>query len=152
MSSVTCASASGAYAASYALVLGRDWRCHELTASINDGRSLTLRRTSNNHWYTGDNEEVIFLRAAIDVDLSITPSTNSLPINRLRLAAGESAEIAVCYVEFPQLSASLERQRYTRLSGTAYLFEGLNSNFSREITVVSNGLVTTYPGLFVRVA
>jgi uncharacterized protein len=85
------------------------------------------------------------------VDLSITPFTNTLPIRRLRLSVGESADIATAYLAFPRLTISPDLQRYTRVSSNEYRYESLDSDFVREIVVDSNGLVITYPGLFRRI-
>lgn len=95
---------------------------------------------------------------ALDIDLTITPLTNTLPIRRLNLAAGESARIAVAYLEIPSLNLSKADQRYTCLSRadaqSRYRFESLdgeNVTFSAELTVDADGLVIDYDGLFTRV-
>ena len=54
------------------------------------------------------------LRDCIDVDITATPFTNTLPINRLRLAPGQSADISVVYVTTPGLDISVSAQRYSR--------------------------------------
>jgi hypothetical protein len=63
------------------------------------------------------------------VDLSITPLTNTLPIRRLKLGVGESAEIATAYVAIPDMEASLDRQRYTRVAFDRYRYVPLDSDF-----------------------
>jgi hypothetical protein len=52
---------------------------------------------------------------AVDVDISITPFTNTLPIGRLKLHTGESQEILAVYICMPDLAISTDRQRYTCL-------------------------------------
>ena len=90
--------------------------------------------------------------APIDVDLSATPFTNTLPIRRLGLRGGQAETIRVVYVRFPGLEVTLERQRYTCLEpGRRYRYESVDSDFTREIEVDPDGLVVTYPGLFRRV-
>ena len=86
------------------------------------------------------------LRECIDVDLGVTPSTNTLPIRRLNLAVGESAEATAAWVRFPELTVEPLRQRYTRLAENRYLYESLESDFTAELTVDDQGLVTHYPG------
>jgi hypothetical protein len=55
------------------------------------------------------------------------------------------------YVLLPELTVTLERQRYTCLEpGRRYRFESLESGFTRDIEVDGAGLVTTYPDLFHR--
>jgi hypothetical protein len=93
------------------------------------------------------------LAGAIDVDLTATPFTNTLPVRRLELRNGQAEVIAVVYVEIPSLTVVARRQRYTCLEpGRRYRFESLESGFTREIEVDDDGLVRTYPGLFRRVA
>jgi uncharacterized protein len=87
---------------------------------------------------------------AIDVDLAMTPFTNTLPIRRLGLAVGASADIIVVYVTFPDLAVIADPQRYTRLAERTYRFESLDGGFVRNIEVDEHGLVVTYPGLFRR--
>ena len=88
----------------------------------------------------------------MDVDLALTPFTNTLPIRRLGLGTGESAEIRVAYVELPAFAVTTDPQRYTCLEPERrYRYESLESGFVREIDIDVNGLVVTYPGLFRRV-
>jgi uncharacterized protein len=92
------------------------------------------------------------LAGAIDIDISITPFTNTLPIRRLRLQTGQSQEILVAYVQLPGLAVTTDRQRYTcREPDRRYRYESLDGDFTREIEVDGHGLVVTYPGLFRRV-
>jgi len=37
-------------------------------------------------------------------DLGITPATNALPINRLRIPVGESRKMRAAWVQFPQFT------------------------------------------------
>lgn len=97
-----------------------------------------------------DDEERSDLSDAIDLDLAISPFTNTLPIRRLDLAIGEEGDATVAFVSFPDLEVDLDAQRYTRLDEDLYLFESLDSDFSREITVDLDGFVVDYPGLFER--
>jgi hypothetical protein len=93
------------------------------------------------------------LDGAIDVDVSATPFTNTLPIRRLDLAEGQSADIRAAYVSLPELTVKIDPQRYTCLErGRRYRYESLDSEFVREIVIDAEGLVVTYPGLFKRVA
>lgn len=92
------------------------------------------------------------LKGALDPDLTVTPFTNTLPIRRLRLKPGESAEIAAAFIELPELTIVKSPQRYTRLDeGRRYLYESLKSGFRREIEVDQEGLVTTYPDFWQRI-
>ena len=96
-------------------------------------------------------DEIVDLRDCTDIDIAVTPFTNTLPIRRLNLEVGEAAEIDVVYVTVPDLTLSPAPQRYTRLDDRIYRFESLDSGYTADITVDDHGLVTDYPGLFRRV-
>ena len=49
------------------------------------------------------------------MDISETPFTNTLPIRRLGLAPGESADVSVAYFDGSELQPWPEPQRYTCL-------------------------------------
>jgi hypothetical protein len=91
-------------------------------------------------------------RGAIDVDISATPFTNTLPIRRLKLGTMQSADINTVYINLPELRVTTDAQRYTCLDpGRLYRYESLGGDFVRDIEVDSDGLVVTYPGLFRRI-
>lgn len=90
------------------------------------------------------------LDGAREVDISVSPLSNTLPIRRLNLAVGESADIITAYLTLPDLTVTFDPQRYTRLSEREYLYESRDSDFRRTITVDDTGLVIDYPGLFER--
>jgi hypothetical protein len=79
-----------------------------------------------------------------------TPFTNTLPIRRLGLKPGESAEILAVYVRVPDLAVTTDRQRYTRLGERCYRYDSVDTDFTREVEVDERGLVVNYPGLFRR--
>jgi uncharacterized protein len=140
------------FATVYSLKLDSGWCVIEMQASLlGAAESVYLRRTEEGQWFDGNGRWLPHLNGIFDVDLSITPFTNSLPIRRLKLGVGESAEIVTAYVAFPQLTVSADPQRYTRVAADRYRYESLDSDFVREITVDRNGLVLTYPGLFQRI-
>jgi len=141
-----------AFAARYRIQCDAEWRCRELDVDvIGAARTLRLRGDGRGHWVDGDGTRLAALEGAVDVDLPITPFTNTLPIRRLGLAAGASAELAVVYVRAPELSVEVDRQRYTCLEPRRrYRYEAVDGSFSAELEVDSLGLVLTYPGLFRR--
>ena len=106
------------------------------------------------NWTTPDGRFVPHLEGCTDVDISVTPFTNTLPIRRLGLAPMESAEVSVAYVEGTELQAWPEPQRYTCLEkgnrGGLYRFLSLDSGFTADLLVDADGLVLDYPGLFRR--
>jgi len=91
------------------------------------------------------------LDGCVDVDIGFTPSTNTLPIRRLQLEVGESADVDAAWVRFPELTVERLRQRYTRVAHDRYRYESLDGDFTAELVVDDDGLVVTYEGLWERV-
>src|SRR5262245_23725837 len=112
------------------------------------GGSLTLRADGTGSWQDGSGASLAELDRCVDVDISITPLTNTLPIRRLGLAVGESADIRVVYVDAPALTVQPVSQRYTRVADASYRYQ--SGTFSADVTVDDAGLVVDYHGLWRR--
>jgi hypothetical protein len=94
------------------------------------------------------------LAGCADVDVSLTPSTNTLPIRRLGLldlAVGESREVTAAWVRFPALSVEPLPQRYTRLAARRFRYESGGGAFRADLEVDDLGLVVSYPPFWRRV-
>jgi uncharacterized protein len=140
------------FAARFRILCDSTWQVRRVEAGlIGDDRRIDLAGDAAGHWRDGKGRPLPHLDGAIDVDLSLTPFTNTLPIRRLDLSAGQSAEIRAVYILLPDFTVTTDPQRYTCLEpGRRYRYESLDSDFVREIEVDAGGLVTTYPGLFRR--
>ena len=150
---VLTAPEDAAVAARYRIVCDPGWRVLRLEVSlVDEARRIELSSDGAGRWVDRAGTPRPDLAGAIDVDLSATPFTNTLPIRRLGLAAGQAEAIHVVYVRFPDLEVTIDRQRYTCLEPRRrYRYESMDSDFTREIEVDQDGLVVTYPGLFRRV-
>lgn len=144
----------------YAVELDTGWGFRALRVRSSTGRALDLSRAGGGQdgavqaehpapGWQADGVDRPDLDGAVDIDLAFSPFTNTLPIRRLALAVGASAEIVTAYVT-PGLTVAPDPQRYTRLADDRYLYESLDSDFRAEITVDADGFVVDYPGLFVR--
>lgn len=91
-------------------------------------------------------------QGCIDVDISLTPFTNTLPIRRLKLNQNQAQEIQVIYCDLLGKQTKSAHQRYTCLSKTQYYFENVHNDFEATIDVDESGFVVDYPLLFVRTA
>jgi len=98
------------------------------------------------------------LKGCLDVDIAVTPFTNTLPIRRLALPPSASATLRMTYITVPDLQVAVTEQRYTCLEATSfggrYRFESLEqgvTSFTAELPVGQDGLVLHYPELFRRV-
>jgi hypothetical protein len=133
------------------------WHVRKVVVKSLDENEQTIRFMSDGfgHWSNESGNLLPKLAGCLDVDIAATPFTNTLPIRRLRLASGESAEIKVVYFTIPDMQVSVDPQRYTCLetssAGGKYKFESVDSGFSVVITVDEDGLVKDYPGLFKRI-
>jgi hypothetical protein len=143
----------GRFAARYRILCDGGWRVRRVDVSLlGQDRGLDLSSDGVGLWTDPSGAPRPDLSGAIDVDLSATPFTNTLPIRRLGLGRGQSETIRVVYVRLPELAVSVDRQRYTCLEpGRRYRYESVDSDFARDIEVDDDGLVVTYPGLFRRV-
>ena len=115
-------------------------------------RVLDIRANGMGRWSDAQGVWIPALDGCIDVDISLTPATNTLPIRRLGATPGEGMEIAVAYVLAPDLRLHAGRQRYTLLPGGRWRFEAPDSGFTADILVDAEGFVLDYPGLFRRMA
>ncbi len=124
---------------------------HACIEIVGEQHKVEFMSDGRGKWTDGSGSPLPALDGAIDIDLSVSPFTNTLPIRRLQLAKGRSAEIRAVYVHFPDLAVLADPQRYTCLEPLrCYRYESLDSDFVREIEVDDNGLIVTYPGLFKR--
>ena len=141
----------GAFGLSYRLVLDDRWRVREAEFATTSGLRLAISANREGTW-RDEHGTLTEVAGCIDIDIEATPFTNTLPIRRLGLAAGESAVIDVAYVSLPELALTRARQRYTCLGRRHYRFESLDSGFTADLPVDAHGLVLDYPGLFRRLA
>ena len=91
-------------------------------------------------------------KGCIDIDISLTPLTNSLPINRLQLKQNEAQEIKVIYFDLLAQQIKPATQKYTRLKDLSYRYENVPNDFEAVIQVDASGFVADYPTLFMRTA
>ncbi|HET7028007.1 MAG TPA: putative glycolipid-binding domain-containing protein [Candidatus Limnocylindrales bacterium] len=106
-----------------------------------DLRTVTLTRDTKGNW-TVDGRRVRTLKGCTDVDLGISPSTNTLPIRRLNLGVGRSKEIKAAWLLFPGLTVEKAAQTYTRLDEFTYRYT--SGTFEAELVVDDDGLVARY--------
>lgn len=113
-------------------------------------RSLELAVESG-RWYA-QGREIRKVRGSIDVDLGWSPSTNTLPIQRLGLRVGESSgPLTMAWVRFPELTVEPLAQEYLRLSRRRYRYVSRKGSFRAELEVDRDGLVVTYGDFWRRI-
>ena len=147
----------GPASVSYQLSCDANWRVTELritAASAAGTRTLALSADHDARWLA-DGQPRPDLDGCIDVDISLTPLTNTLPIRRLTWTPGTAHDLDVAYVSAPDLTARRARQRYTLLKqepdDDAPLYRYESGSFRADLTVDGCGFVTDYPELWRRV-
>jgi hypothetical protein len=139
---------------------GTPWRVdHEVSCSPawetrSAAISLTTGEETRQLRLVAETTGLAGLAGCVDVDVSLTPATNTLPIRRLGLldlAVGESREVTAAWVGFPALSVEPLPQRYTRLAGRRFRYESGDGAFQTELEVDDAGLVVSYPPFWRRV-
>lgn len=110
---------------------------------------IELESEGNGNWLV-NNVKSELLKGCLDVDIPLTPFTNTLPIRRLNLSPSRSQEIKVIYCDLLKQEIKPVWQRYTCLSSSEYHYENVPNDFEATILVDESGLVIDYPSLFVR--
>jgi hypothetical protein len=142
------------YRVDYRLRTNPDWQTTFLDLRYrhsNVQKTILLESDAMGNWRLNGQPADDF-KDCLDVDIPVTPFTNTLPINRLKLLDHETAEIQVIYLDVLDERISKVRQKYLRLSKTKYHYENIPNDFEADIEVDDAGFVVDYPALFVRTA
>ncbi|MDL5363008.1 putative glycolipid-binding domain-containing protein [Halalkalicoccus sp. NIPERK01] len=144
------------FSVSYRIRCDESERVRSIRVERCDGTdSLELEHDGDGTWTDGDGDPIPELARCLDLDVAVTPFTNTIPIRRLGLPGGESRDLRVAYVDASRMSVRAADQRYTCLSeldadGGRFRYENTASGFTAEIPVDADGVVRDYPGLFRR--
>jgi hypothetical protein len=146
---------------SYEIICDRYWKTRSVRisqqASQDETRYIDLRVDQDQIWRKQGGESssysstvIDFASGLYDVDLQISPATNSLAINRCGLTYGESQEIHVLWIDFPTLTLERQEQRYSHINDELYRFEIPSTGFEARLHVDELGLVINYDRLWYR--
>jgi len=140
----------------YSIGCDPEWNVRDVNVSQLDGSSATeVLSNGRGDWVDRVKNPIPRLKGCTDVDLSVSPFTNTIPIRHLNLEVGESAEIDVAYFKLPGFQVSPVRQRYTfleaTLTGRTYRYESIDSGYTADLPVDEFGLVIDYPEAWRRV-
>ena len=157
------ASLTGEYALDWRLATGPDFVTRHLSVRLRgDGadRRLELDRSEEGVWsavrHEGGREEALDTAGlderALDCDLALCPFTNTMPIVRHGLVAGDgrTADLVMAWVSVPDLALHASPQAYTAVAvgddhtaRVGFASEG----FETTIVVDAEGFVLDYPGI-----
>jgi hypothetical protein len=130
------------------------WRTRAVSISQYYGAEQRTLRLDviNKRWWTAEGVEISELHWLVDVDLSVTPATNTLPIRRLALDVGQRADVTAAWLRFPALTVEPLPQTYERLAPNLYRYTSDGGRFAALLETDDLGLVVRYEGGWERVA
>lgn len=137
------------YNVDYVLKIDRNWCIQEfeIKTEIEGHKNLITGTNSAGLWSINGISRPEF-NEFLFIDISVTPFTNTLPINNLLLNIGQSKSIDVIYINILENEIKPVKQLYSRKKKDEYLYDNLDTVFSSSIIVDQKGIVKSYPGLF----
>lgn len=138
--------------AKYEIACDRSFRTRRANVSVRDATGeRTLQITTENGRWFENGRETQTVNGAIDIDLGWSPSTNTLPIKRLKLEIGQSSgEFMAAWVRFPELTLQPLLQEYRRLADLHYRYSSRGGAFVANLIVDNDDLVVDYEGFWLR--
>jgi hypothetical protein len=130
-------------AVEYEVAVDQQWVTREVDVTLHRGytRTLEMEHDGDGGW-TVDGVPGPDLDGCLDVDLGVSPSTNTLPIRRLRLGVGEEASLHAVWVRFPDLVVEVLPQSYQRKAESIYRYQ--SDSFEADLVVDDQGVVLRY--------
>ncbi|MBS0029653.1 putative glycolipid-binding domain-containing protein [Chitinophaga sp. 22321] len=112
---------------------------------------LKLTSDLHGHWFDKDNNHIDAFDNCIDIDISLTPFTNTLPVKRLQFEEHESKLLDMLYINLPDFELQKVQQRYTRLGSHEYRYDNVSTDFTADLPFDENHIVKDYPEIFTRI-
>ena len=138
----------------YTIKTNRYWETEhfEIKSQIaGSSESFSFYSDGKGNWQA-NGQPLTLYQGCIDIDLPLTPFTNTLPIKRLDLKIAQQQLIKVIYLDLLNQEIKPVTQKYTRLSEHEYKYENVPNDFEAVIRIDELGLVVDYPSLFERIA
>lgn len=127
----------------YEVTADKLWRTRRAGIYIGDE---TIEISVNGDEWSVDGVRNSDLTGCIDIDLGWTPATNTLPIRRLGLDVGESAETVAAWLRFPEMELIPSIQNYTRISDNLWRYRSSRTDYPLEVS--PDGVVCRYGDLW----
>lgn len=130
----------------YTVIADSEWRPTTVGVNVqgpDNDRTLALSADGNGNWAVAD-APVIELHGASAVHFGWSPATHTLTLRHLDLAVGESGSVTAVRIGFPDRDIGRAVHTYERLAERRYRFTA--GDFSTDLTVNADLLVTAYPG------
>lgn len=143
----------------YRIDLDDRWQTRLATVQMVRGdrsAEMQIRFDDDGCWRDLDETHLDALDGVRDVDVFLTPATNTIPIRRLDLKIGNAVHVPTVYVSLDQhdrLVASRLDQRYERIDDSTYHYTSFEEDgrvaFRAELLVDADGVVERYGDLWV---
>ena len=130
------------------------YRVQRVDLDLAGHKRVTLTADGQGSWFFTDNQPLREFNGYIDIDISATPFTNTLPIRRLDWQPGQVRSLDTIYIRIPELRFERVTQQYTCLEQTTNgsRFEYAQPGFSAILEIDADGFVQNYPELFLRMS
>ena len=138
------------YGIFYEVRLTPAWEFRSIALQRTDGRTFALHSDGEGNWTGGDGTPLPDLAGCIDIDLSGSPFTNTLPVRRAAFETGVPSQFRMAWIPFDSFAPFPDEQIYTRLDDGRFHYQSGDGSFECEVAFDGDGLVTDYPGLFER--
>ncbi len=137
----------------YSLYAATDWTTQRVAVTVDAETSfwLSFQKNQQGRWIDIQGNILHDLDGCTDVDISMTPFTNTLTINRARLAEKASEETTVLYIDVEQQAYRPVKQRYTCVRQRFYQYENLDTGFTTIVETDADGIVIHYPDIWKRI-
>lgn len=130
----------------YEIIAAANWQSLAARVRVQRGheqKTVEISRDGLDHWSVNGTIHPEF-DGLQDLDLAFSPCSNTLPIRRLSLPMGGSANVTALWLRFPQLDVKPLAQKYTRIAEFEYRYESNNGQFKADLEVDREGLVINY--------
>ncbi|MET0392058.1 MAG: putative glycolipid-binding domain-containing protein [Chitinophagaceae bacterium] len=140
------------FAIHYMIETDHHWNTeHVLVSDLNyPDRTIDLYTDTQGKWFDRDTA-IDELEGCLDVDISLTPFTNTLPMRRMSWAGQQPVTIEAAFIKLPEFRIEKSVQHYTRLAADTFLYESGTRDFKARLTVDQDLLVVHYPELAGRI-
>lgn len=134
----------------YVVTCDSGWHTRNCVVSMRARESREMVRLSvdrQGSWFY-DGKRRPDLDGVVDLDLAFSPSSNTLPLQRMDLSPGQQMRIPVAWLRFPELDLVRSEQVYERVSERNYRFGSADGEFSALIETDRQGMVVRYGDLW----
>ncbi|MGP6089131.1 putative glycolipid-binding domain-containing protein [Antarctobacter jejuensis] len=139
--------ATGWAALDYVIRTDDDWRTTSADVTgEHGGGAVAMKLTRGDDGWTVNGEPRPDLAEAEDIDLSFTPASNLMPLNRVPEVG--RLETTAAWLRFPGPQITPLTQTYTRERGGLVRYAAQETGFETHLAVDARGFVTSYPGLW----